>query len=650
MNNFSTLIEMIDAQQHSGKGVRFIVGANDESVVSYADLRLRALQFLGVLQNRGIEAGDELIILSGSNERFLIAFWAAILGGILPVPVAIGISDEQRLKLFRIASQLGKPTLFTEEKVLQRLKSFASEQEIATPDILLDTGCVTQMDDDTSQLGTAITRTPDDLAFIQYSSGSTSDPKGVCLTHRNLAVNIRGINKAVALTQSDVGLSWMPLTHDMGLIGYHLGFVSLGVDHAIMDTSLFVRRPLLWMAKASEHGATVMCSPNFGYKHYLKMFARKPPEHLDLSGVRLIMNGAEPISIALCDEFLQALAPFGLKYTVMSPVYGLAEATLGVTFSEVGENFRYLTVKRHSLKIGAPYEVTDADDDDAITFAKIGKAIDGCEYRITDDSDNALEDGIIGNIQIRGENMTRGLYRDPENSKALYTSDGWLKTGDCGARADGELVITGRAKDIIIVNGQNYYPHDIEDIIARLDELELGKVVVSGAKRPGIRVEELLVFVLHRQDPESFVQLAAKIRDIVGTHAGLEVDHVIPVARIPKTTSGKIQRSKLTDEYLDGEFDSALEDLEKITSPDASDASNSDEPPLVVELLAICAEFSKDRQIGPDDNLFEVGISSLTLTEIMLAVEERHSGNIDINDLFDHPTIRELAEFLAAQS
>jgi acyl carrier protein len=207
---------------------------------------------------------------------------------------------------------------------------------------------------------------------------------------------------------------------------------------------------------------------------------------------------------------------------------------------------------------------------------------------------------------------------------------------------DGELVITGRSKDIIIVNGQNYYPHDIEEIVAQLDGLDLGKVVVCGVTSPNSQVEELLVFLLYRQDIESFRSQATAVRDIVGEHAGLEVDHVIPVTRIPKTTSGKVQRVKLAAAYLDGDFDDAVRTLSDV----ADDGDDLDDDPLVREIELICREFSKERKIGPDDNLFEVGVSSLTLTEIILAVDESHPGKVDISDLFDYPTIRELANFI----
>ena len=209
---------------------------------------------------------------------------------------------------------------------------------------------------------------------------------------------------------------------------------------------------------------------------------------------------------------------------------------------------------------------------------------------------------------------------------------------------DGELVITGRQKDIIIINGQNYYPHDIEEIAAEIDELDLGKVVVAGATPSGAQTEELIVFVLYRQDLEAFRELADKVRNMIGEHAGLEVDHVIPVPRIPKTTSGKVQRAHLLRDYLEGEFSGVLAELSPAAAP--ADDEEIDADPLVAELVEITRGFSKERSVGPDENLFEVGLSSLTLTEIVLAIDERYPGKLDISDLFDVPTLRDVAEFL----
>jgi acyl-CoA synthetase (AMP-forming)/AMP-acid ligase II/acyl carrier protein len=641
MQLYDTLIDLLADVRSRNRHIRFIDGEDEESTVSFAELWDRALALLGSLQSRGMQQGDELVIFSKSNESFVVAYWAAILGGIVPVPVAVGISDEHKHKLFRILRQLDQATLFTEKDLLERLLAFARDSKLADVTSILEERTSLMSDVVPGDNGEIYAATPDDVAFIQYSSGSTSDPKGVCLTHRNLCTNIRAIVEGTRWTEDDISLSWMPLTHDMGLIGYHLSVLAAGMNHAVMDTNAFVRRPLLWMIKANELRATQLCSPNFGYKHFLKLFARKGLPDTDLSCVKLILNGAEPISYSLCEDFLEALAPYGLKRTAMFPVYGLAEATVGVSMPEVGSEYSRIVVHRHSLRVGESFEPADLDDEDAVSFVKVGTAMRDVQIRIADDSDQVLEDGRVGNIQLSGGSVTERIYGDPEATESLFTADGWLRTGDVGVFVDGQLVITGRSKDIIIINGQNYYPHDLEEIVADVEGLDLGKVVVAGTRTHESQTEELLVFTLFRRDLDTFKILSRKVVDRIGEHVGLEVDHVIPVRKVPKTTSGKIQRAALLNAYLDGEYDELLGKLVGETS-----AEGLDEDPLVAELEMICRDHSRERTIGPDDNLFEIGISSLTLTEIALAVDERYPGQLDISDIFDYPTLREIAEFL----
>ena len=641
MQLYDTLIDLLAAARGRDRHIRFIDGEHDESTVPFSELWERAVALLGYLQSRGMRQGDELVIFSKSNEKFVIAYWAAILGGMVPVPVAVGISDEHRYKLFRILSQLEHATLFTDSELLGRLLNFSRQQELADVTAILESRTVLISDIEPDVSGEIHAAAPDDIAFIQYSSGSTSDPKGVCLTHRNLCTNIRAIVESTDWNEDDQSLSWMPLTHDMGLIGYHLCVMAAGMNHAVMDTNAFIRRPLLWMIKASELRATQLCSPNFGYKHFLKLFERKGLPEVDLSSVKLILNGAEPISFSLCEEFLGALEPYGLQRNSMFPVYGLAEATVGVSMPEVGAAYSRIVVHRHSLKVGEGYETAELGDTDAVSFVKVGAAIRDVQIRIADDSDELLADGMVGNIQICGGSVTETIYNDTAATEELFTADGWLRTGDCGVLVDGELVITGRSKDIIIVNGQNYYPHDIEEIAAEVEGLDLGKVVVGGTRTPDSQTEELLVFALYRRDLDTFRLLADKVRVRIGEQTGLEADHVIPVRKIPKTTSGKVQRAALLNAYLDGEFDTIIGKM----APDGSQEGTDDDP-LVAELEIICREFSKERTIRPDDNLFEVGVSSLTLTEIAFAIDERYPGKLDISDMFDYPTLREIAAFL----
>jgi acyl-CoA synthetase (AMP-forming)/AMP-acid ligase II/acyl carrier protein len=326
----------------------------------------------------------------------------------------------------------------------------------------------------------------------------------------------------------------------------------------------------------------------------------------------------------------------------MFPVYGLAEATVGVSIPVPGSEYSRITVDRHSLRVGDSSVPVPLDDVNAVSFVRVGNAVRDVSIRITDDVDQVLGAGIVGNIQLLGGSVTERVYGDESATADLFTDDGWLRTGDCGLFVEDQLVITGRQKDIIIVNGQNYYPHDIEEIVARLDGLDLNKVVVAGATPKGGQTEELLAFILYRRAIDGFLPMVEQVRDLIGEQTGLEVDQVIPVSRIPKTTSGKVQRVKLLQAYFDGEFDEVLGQLQ----PADAVIESVEEDPLLTELVQICREFAKERKVGADDNLFEIGISSLTLIEIVLAIDERHSGKLDISDLFDHPTLREIAVFI----
>ena len=362
-----TLVELLESNRNVDRAVTYVDGENSERRVSYGDVYTRALGILHHLQAMGAVRGDKMIIFLNNNEQFLDGFWAALCGGIIPVPLAVGISDEHRHKLLRVARKIGKPLLYTDAKNLERLAALAQEVgETATYEELKSRCFLVESITDISRPGKIFRPAPDDLAFIQFSSGSTSEPKGVMLTHGNLVANIAGATAVDKYHTDDVSLSWMPLTHDMGLIGFYLIMFTNQVHIHLMPTDLFVRRPVLWLQVAAKKRATITCSPNFGYRHLLKVLGDRKLENVDLSSIRSIYNGAEPISVDLCNQFMKALAYTGLKHNAMFPVYGLAEASLAVTFPEPGRDYRWIRVNRHRLSVGAAIELNPVENRDVL--------------------------------------------------------------------------------------------------------------------------------------------------------------------------------------------------------------------------------------------------------------------------------------------
>ena len=638
---YKTLNDLFHDQAEKNGYIRFVEVKSIEHERQFGEFADEVYKCLGFFQNHGIKIKDEVVINTKSNHKFLIAFWAAILGGMIPIPVAVGVGDEHKRKLLKILNRLKNPTLITDDKVQERLVSFIESNDEHTD--LIDSIENSVINIESSQNGQIYTSREEDIAFIQYSSGSTSEPKGITLTHKNLVTNISAIAKGLNLTSSDIGISWMPLTHDMGLIGTHMTLFSCGLSQIIMDTDLFIKKPLMWLQQTSKYRASILTSPNFGYKHLLKIHERRPLKDIDLSSVRLLINGAESISVSLCNEFLEKMKVFGLKKETMFPVYGLAEATLGVSFPETGKVFDFINLDR-KLLINEGLCIESKSKNNEFLFMMHGKPIEDCDYRIVDDNGEEVPGNNVGNIVIRGDNVTKSIYQDKELSKNLYDKDGWLETGDCGAICNDQLIITGRKKELIIVNGQNYFPNDIEDVIIRGGSFDLGKIVAVGAINPEDTNDQLVVFVLYRSDLNTFKSIAEEIRRIVIQHLGIEIDYVIPIKKIPKTTSGKIQRTILSNNFIDGIYNDYI-------STTRRNAKTTDSPSDYLEtLIAITNDYSKEFEIKENDNLFEVGISSLTLSEIMMAIDEIYPDKINLDDIFDNPTLKELSKLLQTRN
>ena len=640
---FQTLTQALEQHRSEDRFVSFIEGQGEEKHVSFEQLYRKARILLHGLQRRGLHKGDHLILFLSSNEQFVDVFWACLLGGIIPVPLAVGINEQHRQKVFNVAGMLGDAHLYTDRKNLARLQSSATELPAAraflgTRDRVLLSEQVQAGPD-----GVPAEIAPEDVAFIQFSSGSTGNPKGIVLRHRNLVANIEGMQEGAAFTPEDLSLSWMPLTHDMGLIGFHLNPVVCNYSHIIMRTDLFVRRPLYWMIAAGEKQATVLGSPNFGYQHFLKAFRRKGLPDTDLSQVRLVFNGAEPISAALCEEFMDALEQFGLLKRSMFPAYGLAEASLAVSFPEIGAEMQVVHVRRDSLSIGADTVLCMDRAASQVSLVSVGMPVRHCEIRIGNLEGHALPDGRVGHVLIRGANVTEQVIGE---GRKVFLDEGWVNTGDLGFCYKQGLYITGRHKEILFVHGQNFYPHDIENVLSGIADLELGKTVAAGVSSCSTGLEEVLVFVLHKGDLEGFLPVRKKVKACVNESFGIEVQHVIPVDKIPKTTSGKIQRTRLADAYLEGEFDEVLQQLSGWLDRDSGPTQETTDDEILHAIHKICREALPGKEFSIHDSLLEVGASSLALIEIYTALDDMFPGRLDVTDLAEHPSIASLGKLL----
>jgi len=646
MNQATTLTAALNHHINSSSAIHFIKAEHESHSITYAQLRTRALGLLYHLQQSGADKGDELVLITQRNEAFLEGFWASILGGITAVPVSFGISDEHKWKLFRILRQLSRPRIMVDQPNVSRLEKFAEKNGLEQEWAMLKTRLfIVEEIPSFSTPGKMEEADENDIAFIQFSSGTTSDPKGVVLTHKNLITNISGIGKGMKMSSIDATFSWMPLSHDMGLIGFHLTPLFFGINQHLMPTELFIRRPLLWLHKISQQLITVTCSPNFGYQHCLNAWSAAKEGQISLSNIRLIFNGAEPISVPLVQQFLQTFEPYGLKAETMFTVYGLAEASLAVAFPEAGKALQFVTLSRSTLSTGTQVR----PDENGVLFVVEGKAVEGCEIRITGTEQQVLPPHTIGRIEIKGDNVTKGYLNMPAlNAEIIH--NGWLNTGDLGFLNDkDELIVTGREKDIIFINGQNYYPHDIEIIAEERLDIEKGKIAACGVRRPTDIQDQIILFVLHKGTAADFFPKVSSIKKTVNESAGIDIAEVIPVQKLPKTTSGKIQRYLLGNRYLDGEFNSIIEELGAQARKLAENNETPEASTIEQTLKNICDELLPDKNIQPDDNIFELGTTSLLLAQLYQRIDETWPGKLEITDMFDYPTLNQLAAFLRSK-
>lgn len=518
----------------------------------YIDLWERAQRVAGGLRERALEPGQSVALMLPTSADFFYAFAGILLAGGVPVPIyppariaqltehlqrQAGILDNAEAVLLITVPEAHKIGQVLRSR-LPRLRAVCTVEELAM-----------------SPAGARVLRRDTDVALMQYTSGSTGLPKGVVLTHANLLANIRAMGVALHIDATDVFVSWLPLYHDMGLIGAWLGTLYHGIPLVLMSPLAFIARPHRWLWAIDQFGGTLSAAPNFAYELCARKVTDAEIDGLDLSTLRFTCNGAEPVNADTVTRFIDRFGAYGLHPKALAPVYGLAENCVGLAFPPPARGVRIDCVDADLFRRRNQACVVDCNAD-ALRIVGCGLPLRGHEVRIVDRGARELPERHIGRLQFRGPSATQGYFRNIEASNRLL-QDGWLDSGDYAYLAEGEIFVTGRAKDLIIRAGRNIYPYDLEQAIGDLPGVRSGAVAVFGSIDPSDGNERLTVVAETRErDPNRRSELMRAIEQVCTELVQLPADDVVlaPPRAVLKTSSGKIRRSACRDLYERGKI------------------------------------------------------------------------------------------------
>jgi len=557
----ATLIDVLDwhTERHPGRvHARLLHTSGDESAhedVTYASLAAGAKIVAGGLQHHGLRPGDTVAVMLPTSVDYLVAFLGIVLAGGVPVPIypparPSGLEDHLRRQVHILDNALATMLLTVPEaRLVARLvrPQVPSLRRVVSVDDLRGAGVSTPL---------RPTVRPGDTALLQYTSGSTGSPKGVVLAHHHLLANIRAMGTAMAVTPADVVVSWLPLYHDMGLIGAWLASLYFGFELAVMPPTAFLARPVRWLRAVDAFRGTLSPSPNFGYELCLHHVSDDEIASLDLSTWRLAFNGAEPVSPETVRRFAERFGPCGFRPEAMTPVYGLAEAGVGLTFPPLGRGPVIDAVARQGLVRSGRAEHAGVDDPAPLRFVACGRPLPGYQVRVVEPSGQELPERREGRVEFTGPSATPGYFRNDEATRALRRAE-WVDTGDLGYMADGDLFLTGRSKDIIIRAGRNLHPDELEAAVGGLPGARKGCVAVFAATDPHLGTERLVVLAESRLgDPEASSELHHRITALTVDLLGTPPDDIVlaPPGTVIKTSSGKIRRAACRQLYESGDI------------------------------------------------------------------------------------------------
>jgi fatty-acyl-CoA synthase len=552
--DFATLGEALDYAAPGKRGLNFHDARGSLThAYPYAEMREDALKHARRFLALGIKPGDRLALIAETGPEFAACFFGAVYAGAWPVPLPLPTSFGGRgAYVDQLSVQLSScdPALFLYPSELAEFGSAAAAKGKINA---RDWESLANVEPASAELPAA---QPDDIAYLQYSSGSTRFPHGVAVTHRALLDNLRAHSVGLHVVDSDRCISWLPWYHDMGLVGCFLSPMSVQMSVDYLKTEDFARRPLAWLDMVTRNpGTSLSYSPTFGYDICSRRMSSqtRAEDRFDLSRWRIAGNGADMIRPDVMQAFVDCFAEAGFEASAFCPSYGLAEATLAVSVMPPGEGIRLELVEENELSGCAP-----ADQERPRRYRAVvncGKPVLGMEIEVRGGDGKVLPDRGIGRVFVRGTSVMHSYFRDEESTRAVLGDDGWLDTGDMGYMSSGYIFIVGRAKDMIIINGRNHWPQDIEWAVEQLPGFKSGDIAAFAITGPSGEETPAVLVHCRISDNEERGRLRDEIRERVRAITGITpVVELVPPRTLPRTSSGKLSRTKARNLYLSGEI------------------------------------------------------------------------------------------------
>ena len=547
----------------SGKGITFTHEDRDDKFCSYDELREESAKLAAYLKKNGIKRGDEVLVHSADLKFFITSMWACFHGGYIAVPIDNGSNDTKAQTIKYILDSMKNPYVICDNVSKEYYSGEYADRVIDITGIDLETVDVV--------CETPVSIKPEDMAYIQYSSGSTGTPKGTALSFGNIVTDAQSVANRCRVNKDDVIVVWQPLTHCYGILAFHFTPLILGCDQVLIPTADYMKDPMVWARKVNQYHGTMSGMIPFAVKKFINYYQQiNETFNWDLSSLKVVIVGGEQVDKKVCDQFLDILEKYNADRHLLVPGYGLTEAT---AIASLHDNIGFIKeyyVRIGTIGIGNKVE-SDIGQNDSTGFISLGSPLDCMAAKIVDEEDNDLDENTIGKLVISGGNISLGSYSKGKVTPLKDLKNGWLDTGDLAFMCNGQIVIVGRSKEMLVMNGMKFAVSDIENIVIDTIKEVFSKTAVCNGFCKMKASEQVYVFIetgISLDKPEErafFLKYRDLVRKNVFEKTGLLIENVFPIVEIPTTGSGKTKRLELSNQINQGMWDECSKQLEKST-------------------------------------------------------------------------------------